>query len=92
MKYCKNCDLHWENHRTVCPECCCSLSDNEVEDIEKTVKDHLHLFSKYPLYAKLEWPDSQAVMNEPWYGEEAFVEDMVCFIPLQRAIKWSNKK
>lgn len=43
------------------------------------------------LFVHLTWPNSQAIMDEDWYDDEATPdEENGCFIPVQRYLEFIN--
>lgn len=65
MKRCLICNLYWENHRIVCPECCNTLPEENCDTSDKTER---------PIaYRLVEWPESQELMDFPWFTSECYL-------------------
>jgi len=62
------------------------MEDNKTPSKHFTVNIALN-----PLYVLVEWPWSQTLMEEDWFGEEAILTDnSAYFIPINRAVEFNE--
>ena len=71
------------------------IHETSIDDVDKiVVKDITTLLAVLPdTYILVEWPESQELMEEEWFDDEAVLDvdckfgDSAYFVPLKRVLK-----